>query len=115
MTGKRETQPEPKPSRRRPATTPEGREHQLVSYAVELAEQQLRTGTASAQVITHYLKLGSTRERLEQERLAAENDLLRAKVEAMATADDRESRYLEAINAMRSYSGQTAAEEEYDD
>jgi hypothetical protein len=113
MAVKRGTHPELQPSRRRPATTPEGRENQLVSLAVERAEQQLRDGTASAQVITHYLKLGSTREKLEQERLAAENELLRAKVEAMATADDREELYRNAINAMRSYSPPTS--EEYDD
>jgi hypothetical protein len=63
----------------RPATTPEGRENQLIAAAVNLAERQLRDGTAAAQVITHYLKLGSTRESLEQEKLRKENDLLEAR------------------------------------
>jgi hypothetical protein len=89
----------------RPATTPEGRERQLVNHAVDLAEKQLREGTASAQVITHYLKLGSTRERLEQERLRNENDLLRAKTDAMASAEKTEELYRNALNAMRSYTG----------
>ena len=91
---------------RPPATTPEGRENQLVSMAVDLAEEQLAMGTASAQVITHYLKLGTTREKLEQERLRGENDLLRAKVESLASQAKTEEMYREALKAMRSYAGQ---------
>ena len=89
----------------RPALTPEARENQLISLAVDLAEQQLREGTASSQVITHYLKLGSTREKLERERLEEENKLLRAKTDAMKSAKKVEELYDEAIRAMRSYSG----------
>lgn len=91
--------------RRPPATSFEGRENQMVSLAVDLAERQLQEGTASAQVISHYLKLGSTRERLEQERLAQENELLKARVEAMASAKRVEELYMQALNAMRSYAG----------
>src|SRR6188474_166936 len=69
--------------RRKPATTDDGREGQLVSSAIDLAERQIQDGTASSQVITHFLKLGSTRERLEQERLKNENSLLKAKVESL--------------------------------
>ncbi len=93
-------------AKRPPATTPEGRENQLVSMAVDLAEKQLADGTASAQVITHYLKLGSTREKLEQERLAKENELLQAKVESMASVKRIEELYETALNAMRTYAGQ---------
>ncbi len=75
----------PTPSRRDPAKTPEGREQQLIDAAVTLAEQQLLDGTASAQVITHYLKLGSTRERLEQERIMQENKLAAAKIEQLGS------------------------------
>lgn len=92
--------------RGRPATTPEGRENQLISLAVDLSERQLMEGTASAQVISHYLKLGSTREQLEQERLLNENQLLRAKVENMASAKRVEELYEAALNAMRTYAGQ---------
>lgn len=95
-----------------PARTPEGREGQLISLATDLTERQLRDGTASAQVITHYLKLGSTREKLEQERLMRENELLRAKVEQLASAKRVEELYENALNAMRTYAGQ---EVEYDD
>lgn len=97
-----------KPSR--PATTIEGRENQLVSLAVDLAERQLADGSASAQVISHYLKLGSTRELLEQERLQGENHLLRAKVEAMASSKRIEELYETALNAMRTYAGQDPIE-----
>lgn len=92
--------------RRRPATTPEGRENQLINLAIDLTERQMLEGTASSQIITHYLKLGSTRERLEQERLSQENDLLRAKIEALASAKRVEELYESALNAMRSYAGQ---------
>lgn len=92
-------------SRRAPATTPEARENQLISIAVELAEQQMLNGTASAQVITHYLKLGTTRESLEQERLRTENELLKAKVEALASGKRIEEMYSAALDAMSLYSG----------
>jgi len=104
-----------KPRRRRPATTPEGREHQMVSLAIDLAERQLEDGTASAQVISHYLKLGSSREQLEQERLRSENELQRAKIESLASQKRVEELYAEALNAMRTYSGQAPLEEELDD
>lgn len=91
--------------RRRPALTPEARENQLVSLAVDLAEQQLRDGTASSQVITHYLKLGSTRASLEKEKLERENELLRAKTENLESAKRIEELYKEALEAMKIYSG----------
>ena len=90
----------------RPALTPEARENQLVSLAVDLAEQQLRDGTASSQVITHYVKLGSTREKLERERLEEENKLLRAKTENLQSMKRVEELYSEALKAMRNYNGQ---------
>lgn len=106
MVSRRRTEPQAPQSRRKPATTPEGRENQMVALAVDLAEKQLREGTASAQVISHYLKLGSTREQLEQERLMRENELLTVKVETMASAKRVEELYRSALDAMRSYSGQ---------
>lgn len=104
-------------SQGKPASTFEGRERQLVSLAVDLAEQQLKEGTASAQVISHYLKLGSTRERLEQERLARENELLTARVNQIASQEKTEELYQQALNAMRRYAGQEPMEleENYDD
>lgn len=90
----------------RPALTPEARENQLISLAVDLAEQQLREGTASSQVITHYLKLGSTREKLERERLEEENKLLKAKTENLQSMKRVEELYSEALKAMRNYGGQ---------
>lgn len=94
----------------RPATTLEGRENQLISLAVDLAEKQLMAGTASAQVISHYVKLGSTRERLEQKKLAHENEVLQAKVETMASTKRIEELYQVALNAMRTYNGQDPIE-----
>ena len=96
---------EPKQTRRKPATTPEGRENELVSAATDLAERQILEGTASSQVITHFLKLGSTRERLEQQRLEHENELTRVKIEALESQKRVEELYVEALAAMRSYRG----------
>jgi hypothetical protein len=87
----------------------------MVSLAIDLAERQLEDGTASAQVISHYLKLGSSREQLEQERLRSENELQRAKIESLASQKRVEELYAEALNAMRTYSGQAPLEEELDD
>lgn len=101
--------------RRPPATTPEARENQLIAAAVDLAEKQIREGTASAQVITHYLKLGTTRERLEQEKLARENILLKARSEAIESAQRVEELYTNALNAMRGYAGQDVEDEIYED
>jgi len=72
---------------------------------MDLAEKQIQDGTASAQVLTHFLKLGSSREKLEQERLRHEVELMEAKRELMATAGRIESMYAEALDAMRSYQG----------
>ena len=91
--------------RGRPALTPEARENQLISLAVDLAEQQLRDGTASSQVITHYLKLGSTREKLERERLQEENKLLKAKTESLQSQERSEEFYQKVMRAIKDYSG----------
>lgn len=103
---------EAKDTRRKPATTPEARENELVSMAHDLAEEQIRAGTASSQVITHFLKLGSSRERLEQERLDHENALLEVKKEQIESQKRIEEMYVEAIKAMRSYAGDMGAPEE---
>ena len=110
MASQRVTSGKQPQSKRRPATTPEARENQLISMAVDLAEKQLLEGTASAQVVSHYLKLGSSRERLEQERIAKENALLQVKADAMESAKRVEELYSEAIKAMRSYGGQSTEE-----
>lgn len=99
----------------RPALTPEARENQLISLAVDLAERQLIEGTASSQVITHYLKLGSSREKLEQERLKEENNLTRAKTKAVDSTDEVKELYQNAIDAFRIYSGHGGNEESDDD
>ena len=98
----------------RPALTDEGRENQLIYLATELAEQQLRDGTASSQVITHYLKLGTCKEKLEREKLEEENKLLRARTKAIKDAADMKEMYAEAIKAMQRYGGHGSSEE-YDE
>lgn len=116
MAAVRKNPPEetPKP-RRRPAVTLDARENQMISLAVDLAEKQLREGTASAQVVTHFLRLGTSRERLEQEKLTKENELLQSRTEQIASAARVEELYTKALNAMRSYAGQDPVEEDDDD
>lgn len=96
---------------RPPATTPDGRERQLIAAAYDLAEEQIRSGTATAQVITHFLKLGTEREKLERERLKRENTLLEAKVDSLASSARIEELTKKAIDAFRSYAGRGAADE----
>lgn len=105
---------EPNKRRRPPPTTPEARENQLINLSMELAERQLRDGTASAQVITHYLKLGSTREDLEQKRLQNEVELLKARVSQIGSAEDTRELIKNALDAMVTYTGQEQRHE-YED
>lgn len=95
----------------RPALTPEARENQMISLAMDLAEQQLRDGTASSQLITEFVKRGSTKARLEKEILAEQKELMAAKTEALQSAKRIEELYENALNAMRNYSGQGEPDE----
>lgn len=90
---------------RKPAKTPEARENHMISLAVDLAEKQMSEGSASSQVITHYLKLATTREQLEQKKLEQETKLLVAKAEALDSAKVAEEKYEQALKAMRRYTG----------
>lgn len=101
--------------KQQPGRTPEARENQLVSLAVDLAERQLIEGTASSQVITHYLKLGSTKEKIEREILEKQKELITAKTENLQSAKRVEELYMNALNAMKNYSGQTTPSEDEDD
>lgn len=105
-----------KPTRRRsPAKTPEERESTLVSMAMDLAEQQIADRTASSQLVTHFAKLGSSREKLEQERLANENAVLKKKLETMEAAIDVKNLMEDALGAFRGYSGQIKRQDDYYD
>ena len=97
----------------RPALTPEARENQMIALAVDLVEQRLLDGTASSQETTHFLKLGSMKNRLEMEKLQEENRLLKARTEALQSAKRVEELYSEAIKAMRRYGGQGSDDDEY--
>lgn len=99
--------------RRAPATTPEARENQITNAAYNLAEQQILAGTASSQVITHFLKAGSMRNRAEMDKLKQENELMKAKIEALENGTASEEMYKAALNAMRSYQGAPDFEDEY--
>lgn len=93
----------------RPALSPEARESQLVSLAVDLAEQQLRDGTASSQVITHYLKLGSMREKIERDLMKKQMELMDAKKQNLQSTEEIKELYSEAIKALGIYGGKDPA------
>lgn len=95
-----------------PARTPQGRENQLIALAEDLAEKQLRDGTATSQLMTHYLKLATVREQLERDKLRGENELLRAKVAQLSSMENSENLQREALNAFRAYSGQEPGQDD---
>lgn len=99
-------------SRGRPALTPEAQENRMISMAMDLAEQQLRDGTASSQVITHFLKLGSSKERLEKEILELQKDLTVAKTDSLKSQKNRDDLYANAIRAMGIYAGESDGDDD---
>ena len=90
----------------RPALSPEARENQMISLAMDLAERQLRDGTASSQLITEFVKRGSTKARIEQEILEEQKELIGAKTQNLQSAQRTEELYANALDAFRSYGGQ---------
>lgn len=100
--------------RRPPATTPEGRENQMIALATDLAEKQMLAGTASSQVITHFLKLGSSRNKLEMAKIRSDVSLGEARTSQMRSAEHTEELYTNAMNAFKAYSGQEIVEDDED-
>lgn len=97
--------------KRKPATTPEEREQQMVGLAMDLAEKQLRNGTASPSVISHFLKLGSMREQLEEQYIGKKVEHLNAQIDSIHSSAHAEELYQNALDAMRKYSGNISDEE----
>ena len=108
-------------TKRRAAMSPEARENQMISLAVDVAEKQMLEGTASSQVITHFLKLGSRKEQLEREKLENENELLRTRIKALESSEKSEEMYTKVLRAIKEYSGREDIDDgdydydEYDD
>lgn len=114
---RRKAQPLEASEAQRPESPPlsqEARETRIISMAMDLAEERIRNGTASAQEVTYWLRLGSQRDKLEREMMEAKNELLLAKTEAIKAAEKTEQLYAEAIKAFRMYGGE-AEEDEYDE
>lgn len=110
----KDNQPKRLDSKTAPPLTPEARENMLISLAMDRAEEQLRDGTASAQVIVHYLRLGTQKERLEQQQLQKRNDLLKAKTDSIKSAERSEQLYSEVIDAFKRYGGNSDEDEYYE-
>ena len=98
----------------RPALTPEARENQLISLAIDLVEQRLLDGTASSQETTHFLKLASSETRLKKQLLEKEMELKAAKTKQIESEEKQEEMFARAIEAMRRYKGEGSTEV-YDD
>jgi hypothetical protein len=110
-----EIEPE-EPVKRLPrARTPEAREAQLVALSYDLAEKQILEGTASSQVVVHFLKIGSTREKQELQKMKQETLLVEAKVKDLANVEEMKKLYVEAMDAMRGYAGQEASTDDNPD
>lgn len=87
------------------ASTPDGRENQMISLAYDSVEQRIRNGTASSAELVHFLKLASSKDRIEKEKLELEKQLLQAKTESIQAQTEIKDLYVEAIKAMKKYSG----------
>lgn len=99
-----------------PARTAKGRENQLINLAVDLAEQKLKDGTASSQIITTLLNLATTRAQLENEKLKSDLRVAEAKIKNLQSQDTSSSLYEAAISAFKKYAGdRDEIDEEYDD
>lgn len=106
------TQTTSKPRKRRPATSPEDRENQLIAMAYDAAEERILNRTATSQEICHFLKLGSSKERIEKEIMERQRELITAKTEALKAAKRMEEVYEKAIQAIQLYSGEIDDEED---
>ena len=102
-------------AKRPPATTPEGREQQLIALAMEATEKRIRNGTASAQELVHFLKAGSPTAKLERQILEKQRELLVAKTAAIESQKRVEELYANALSAMRAYSGDPEKGNDYED
>lgn len=103
MAGMRKISDQPTGRRHAPALDPAAREQQLISLAIDLAEKKLLDGTASNQLIVHYLKMASTREQLEKAKIEKEIMQLDAKTQAIQSTAHLEELFLKATNAMKTY------------
>jgi hypothetical protein len=112
MAARRQSNPDPVPSRRKRVTTPEAQENYLIQMAFEEAERQMLAGTASSQVLTHFLKLGSSREKREMKKLDVDTILAEAKAEQIASMARQDELYSRAIRAIGMYSGQKPVDDD---
>lgn len=97
------------------ASSPEARENQIIAMAYDLAEKQIREGTASAQVLAHFLRLGSTKDRLERDVLSEKKKLMSAKTESIESQKNADQMYKEALRAMKRYSGNGSVDDDEED
>lgn len=97
------------------ARTPKARENYLINLAMNLAEEKLKNGTATSQLICHFLTLATTKEQLSNEKLRSDLDVANAKIKQMEAQENRAEMYDKVLEAMRSYTGTPVEEEEFDD
>lgn len=93
------------PGRLRPGLTPEADENQLISLSIDAAKKMLLNGTAPTSIVLHYLKLATSREKLERENMEKEMALKEAKIQALESQARVEQLYEDAMRALKRYSG----------
>lgn len=89
----------------KPASSPKERENQLIAKAYDLAEERIMNGTATSQEVCFFLKLGSSKEQLEQKLLDTQVELAKAKAQALRDTKDIKELYETAQKAMLVYQG----------
>lgn len=87
------------------ASTPEGRENEMIMLAYQEVERRIRDHTATSQELCHFLKMGSEKERLEREKLEVEMELQRVRADSIESDKHIEELYNNTIAAMKLYSG----------
>lgn len=90
---------------RAPARTPEQRNNQLIAMSFDAAEEMIRSGKATSQLLTHFLKQGTARDELEKTKLELEGQLLRARTDSLEAGEDIRALYEKAIEVMTEYKG----------
>lgn len=98
--------------RKKPARTPKQRENQIINLVMDVVEQKIIDGTASSQILCHFLKLATEKERLENDKLRGELELAKARVRQIDMQEDLKSLYEGAVSAMRGYRSTNENDEE---
>lgn len=86
----------------------------MIALAFDLAKKRLLEGTATSSEIVHFLKLGSTREKQEQEMMKKKMAVMEAQVKEYESGEDVKKMMEEALQAFRGYKIDSEEDVNYD-